>query len=87
MTEELESNILNDTDLEKLKEAIRFYRDESMRLKDLIENSQTTYKKKFYRKKLKNNNQIFSKYLYLYDKVINKSNEQDIPVATENINQ
>lgn len=78
MTEEIESNVLNDTDLAKLKEAVQFYYNESMRFKELIDTAKTKTKRNYYRKKLKDNNQIFSKYLYLYDKVTDKSNKAEI---------
>jgi len=87
MSEEIESNVLNDTDLAKLKEAVQFYYSESMRFKDLIDTAKTKTKRNYYRKKLKDNNQIFSKYLYLYDKVTDRSNESEITGDTETKDQ
>jgi hypothetical protein len=60
---------VEDENIDKLKDAVQFYYSESMRFKDLIKFAKSKYKKSFYKIKLKENNKIFSKYLYLYDKV------------------
>lgn len=63
-----------DDELKVAETAIKYYKSESIRLASLIKNAKTSTKKQYYKIKLKENNNIFSKYLYLYDKV--KSNKR-----------
>lgn len=66
---------MTDNPLEKFEKALTFYKNESLRFKDLIDTAKTGYKKKYYKEKLKANNTQFARYLYMYDKIKNGDTE------------
>ena len=68
-------------ELTKLEQSLSFYKDESIRLSNLISTAKTSTKKQFYKVKLKKNNNILAKYLIVHDALLQMI-ENDKPSDT-----